>query len=77
MGPASALYGANAFVGVINIVTRLQDRTRGSGGYVEQVVGSWSTFVDRGGPARRRARRLGLRRRSTTTSPTTRTSATG
>ena len=25
MGPASALYGANAFVGVINVVTKLED----------------------------------------------------
>jgi outer membrane cobalamin receptor len=44
MGPASALYGANAFVGVINIVTRQQDAALGNGGYVEQTVGSWSTF---------------------------------
>ena len=44
MGPSSALYGANAFVGVINIVTKLQDTTLGSGGHVEQTVGSWSTL---------------------------------
>jgi outer membrane receptor protein involved in Fe transport len=43
MGPSSALYGANAFAGIINIVTKLQDQTPGSSGYVEQTVGSWST----------------------------------
>lgn len=30
MGPASALYGANAFVGVINLITRLQTDWRGT-----------------------------------------------
>jgi outer membrane receptor protein involved in Fe transport len=43
MGPSSALYGANAFVGVINIVTKAQDPSVGNLGYVEQTVGSWST----------------------------------
>ena len=44
MGPASSLYGANALVGVINIITRREDPSIRNSGYIEQAVGSWSTL---------------------------------
>jgi outer membrane receptor protein involved in Fe transport len=44
MGPASALYGANALVGVINVVTKLNDSTLTNGGHLEQTAGWWSTL---------------------------------
>ncbi|RKZ20742.1 hypothetical protein DRQ16_04485, partial [bacterium] len=53
-GPSSALYGANAFLGVINIITRKESAFRVSGnmkGWEENVV-LWKEgflFVERGG----------------------------
>ncbi len=44
-GPASALYGANAFNGVINVITRKDAEANGSSGYVKAYAGSFDTKV--------------------------------
>ncbi|RYZ93450.1 MAG: hypothetical protein EOP06_00885 [Proteobacteria bacterium] len=41
-GPASALYGANAFSGVINIITKTSDKSY-EGTHVESMAGSFNT----------------------------------